>query len=129
MRQSKTLINCRSSKPANVLVAMKAVVISCKDTIEYMEERVKENGYIVSEQKALEISRGKLSEALTNLMTISKNHAVGKQESEGLGGIENGLNDLTIVIQAILKIGADYYAGANKKSANVDALGVVGLKV
>ncbi|RIA81436.1 hypothetical protein C1645_837032 [Glomus cerebriforme] len=69
----------RSDTPANVLMAMKSIVIACKGITEEVENyEQRKSGYMRVEDKSnLDTCKSRLSSTLKNLMTAAKNHSTG----------------------------------------------------
>ncbi|KAJ3094223.1 component of the polarisome [Phlyctochytrium planicorne] len=66
----------RSDTPTSVLVAMKAIVIACKNITEDTEAHENSSASITTQEKdELEDVKNKLSQSLTALMTSAKTHA------------------------------------------------------
>ncbi|CAG8485028.1 4490_t:CDS:10 [Diversispora eburnea] len=69
----------RSDVPANVLMAMKSIVIACKSITEEVDQYEQRKISIMKteDKDKLYSLKTKLSATLTNLMTAAKNHATG----------------------------------------------------
>ncbi|CAG8568124.1 289_t:CDS:10 [Acaulospora morrowiae] len=69
----------RSDAPANVLIAMKSIVIACKSITEDVDEYEQNRASLMKteDKDKLHALKSKLSATLTNLMTAAKNHATG----------------------------------------------------
>jgi hypothetical protein len=67
----------RSDTPTSVLMAMKQIVISCKNITEDIEifETSAQNNLNQQQRENLANIKDRLSSALTNLMTSAKNHS------------------------------------------------------
>eukprot|EP00834_Sanchytrium_tribonematis_P000008 NODE_2_length_91304_cov_0.692462.p8 type:complete len:674 gc:universal NODE_2_length_91304_cov_0.692462:69465-71486(+) len=96
----------KSGVPADILVAMKSIVIACKNITNDIE-KFESTSASETAKESLTGLKTQLSSSLTALMTAAKSHATGlakgssKSTSED---IERGCEDLTKVIINILKI-------------------------
>ncbi|CAG8677002.1 13323_t:CDS:2, partial [Acaulospora colombiana] len=69
----------RSDVSADVLIAMKSIVIACKGITEDVDahEQIKASLMKAEDRDKIQALKNKLSATLTNLMTAAKNHATG----------------------------------------------------
>jgi len=94
----------RSENPADVLVAMKSIVITCKNITEESDEyeRLNENTFTEEEQDKLIEIKNNLSVALTNLMSVTKNHATNYPNVSS-SIIESAASDLSVTIVSLVR--------------------------
>jgi len=94
----------RSENPADVLVAMKSIVITCKNITEESDEyeRLNENTFTDEEQDKLIEIKNNLSVALTNLMSVTKNHATNYPNVSS-SFIESAASDLSVTIVSLVR--------------------------
>nr|CAG8467166.1 4821_t:CDS:2 [Entrophospora candida] len=94
----------RSEDPANVLLAMKSIVISCKDITEEVElyEKHKGSSIKAENQEKLTQLKTKLSATLTNLMAAAKNHATGAGLSP-VSLLDAAASHLTVAVVEVAK--------------------------
>jgi len=94
----------KSENPADVLVAMKSIVITCKNITEESDEyeRLNENTFTGEEQDKLIEIKNNLSVALTNLMSVTKNHATN-YPNVSPSYIENATSDLSVTIVSLVR--------------------------
>eukprot|EP00833_Pecoramyces_ruminatium_P006350 jgi/Orpsp1_1/1180382/evm.model.c7180000073159.1 len=94
----------KSENPADVLVAMKSIVITCKNITEESDEyeRLNENTFTVEEQDKLIEIKENLSIALTNLMGVTKNHATN-YPNVSPSFIESATSDLSVTIVSLVR--------------------------
>ncbi|KAJ3029765.1 UNVERIFIED_CONTAM: component of the polarisome [Siphonaria sp. JEL0065] len=83
----------RSKTPTSVLVAMKSIVIACKNITEDAELFENNNNLSQESRDSLEITKNNLSQSLTELMGAAKGHATnyGSVAPEVLEGAVNAL--------------------------------------
>ncbi|RKO85421.1 hypothetical protein BDK51DRAFT_48026, partial [Blyttiomyces helicus] len=94
----------RSDQPTSVLVAMKAIVIACKNITEDTESFENSSSSLTSaERDDLADMKNKLSVALTSLMTAAKNHATGFAKAE-VALVDTAATNLTATIVGLLKL-------------------------
>jgi hypothetical protein len=93
----------RNGQSTAVLVAMKAVLLSCKSITEESESI--ENAGILNESDKVRLHSGKeaLSSALSHLLEIAKDHASGGVSLNGLDGaidrLTQSMNDLVNIMK------------------------------
>jgi len=94
----------KSENPADVLVAMKSIVITCKNITEESDEyeRLNENTFTIEEQDKLIEIKDNLSVALTNLMNVTKNHATNYPDVSS-SFIESATSDLSVTIVSLVR--------------------------
>jgi len=94
----------KSENPADVLVAMKSIVITCKNITEESDEyeKLNENTFTVEEQDKLIEIKENLSIALTNLMGVTKNHATN-YPNVSPSFIESATSDLSVTIVSLVR--------------------------
>ncbi|KAL6594420.1 hypothetical protein LY90DRAFT_666950 [Neocallimastix californiae] len=94
----------KSENPADVLVAMKSIVITCKNITEESDEyeRLNENTFTDEEQDKLIEIKNNLSVALTNLMSVTKNHATNYPNVSS-SFIESAASDLSVTIVSLVR--------------------------
>jgi len=99
-----------SEKPTNVLVAMKAIVISCKTITEDIENF--ENGSNVrpDDRDQLDNLKNYLSEALTTLMSSAKSYATSQGKTP-VPDLEDSLLNLTDSIVDLVRYSKDIRDG------------------
>jgi len=93
-----------SDNPADVLVAMKSIVITCKNITEESDEyeRINEKTFTIEEQDKLIEIKDNLSVALTNLMNVTKNHATNYPDVSP-SFIESATSDLSVTIVSLVR--------------------------
>ncbi|KAJ3413524.1 component of the polarisome [Chytridiales sp. JEL 0842] len=98
------LRSARSETPTSVLVAMKAIVIACKNITEDTEAYESASKSLQDEDKErLEDVKNKLSSSLTNLMAAAKNHATSYGSSP-VSLLEGAATNLTATIVELVKL-------------------------
>ncbi|KAJ3098420.1 component of the polarisome [Phlyctochytrium planicorne] len=98
------LLRAAREAPSNVLVAMKAIVIACKNITEDTESyEISNNTLSEDEKENLEAVKGRLSGALTGLMHAAKNHAANFGSSP-VSLLEGAASNLTATIVELVKI-------------------------
>ncbi|KAJ3213298.1 component of the polarisome, partial [Clydaea vesicula] len=95
----------RSDTPTSVLVAMKSIVIACKDITEDTEafEASPDNNLSYEDKDTLFNVKNSLSGALTSLMGAAKNHATSFGNSP-ISILENAATDLTSCIVQLVQL-------------------------
>jgi len=83
---------------------MKSIVITCKNITEESDEyeRLNENTFTGEEQDKLIEIKNNLSVALTNLMSVTKNHATN-YPNVSPSYIENATSDLSVTIVSLVR--------------------------
>jgi len=101
---NELLLASKSDNPADVLVAMKSIVITCKNITEESDEyeRLNENTFTFEEQDKLIEIKENLSIALTQLMNVTKNHATN-YPNVSPSYIENATSDLSVTIVSLVR--------------------------
>ncbi|ORX76671.1 hypothetical protein BCR32DRAFT_283927 [Anaeromyces robustus] len=99
----------KSENPADVLVAMKSIVITCKNITEESDEyeRVNEKTFSIDEQDKLIEIKENLSVALTHLMNVTKNHATRYPEVSP-SFIESATSELSDTIVSLVRTLKDH---------------------
>ncbi|KAJ3219198.1 component of the polarisome [Dinochytrium kinnereticum] len=98
------LLRAAREAPSSVLVAMKAIVIACKNITEDTEAyEVNSNSLSEDDKDNLEAVKGRLSGALTGLMHAAKNHATNFGSSP-VSALEGAASNLTATIVELVKI-------------------------
>ncbi|ORX47905.1 hypothetical protein BCR36DRAFT_398356 [Piromyces finnis] len=94
----------KSDNPADVLVAMKSIVITCKNITEESDEyeRLNENKFTFEEQEKIIEIKERLSVALTHLMNATKNHAT-RYPDVSPSFIESATSDLSVTIVSLVR--------------------------
>jgi len=94
----------KSDNPADVLVAMKSIVITCKNITEESDEyeRENENTFTFEEQEKIIEIKERLSVALTELMNVTKNHAT-RYPDVSPSFIESATSDLSVTIVSLVR--------------------------
>jgi len=94
----------KSENPADVLVAMKSIVITCKNITEESDEyeRINEKTFTIEEQNKLIDIKENLSIALTHLMNVTKNHATNYPDVSP-SFIESATSDLSVTIVSLVR--------------------------
>ena len=82
----------------NILIAMKAIVVSCKSITQICENFEAEEQLIDLEMQEIEESKTKLSQSLTNVMGIVKELSTKDPSSSSVDRIYNAICDLTSVV-------------------------------
>ncbi|KAJ3043364.1 component of the polarisome, partial [Rhizophlyctis rosea] len=94
----------RSDTPTSVLVAMKGIVIACKNITEDTEAfEQSSNNLTPDERDNLSDTKNQLSASLTNLMTAAKNHATSYGNAD-VKDLEGAASDLTATIVGLVKM-------------------------
>lgn len=95
----------RSDAPTNILVAMKAIVIACKNITEDTEAFENTTNTLRNEDKdQLEDVKNQLSGALQNLMNCAKNHATNFNSSPPVSLLENAAGSLSGTIEELVRL-------------------------
>ncbi|KAI9345317.1 hypothetical protein BDR26DRAFT_856730 [Obelidium mucronatum] len=122
----KLLQASRSNTPTSVLVAMKAIVISCKNITEDAELYESNNNLSQDTRDSLEVIKNNLSQSLTELMGVAKSHATnyGSVAPEVL---EGAVQSLTATVAELVKglkqaLGVDGVAGNVVGGYEIDEL-------
>ncbi|KAJ3195899.1 component of the polarisome [Irineochytrium annulatum] len=115
----------RSDTPSSVLIAMKAIVIACKNITEDTEVyETSSNSLTLAEKDRLEEVKGKLSGALTGLMQSAKNHATNVGSSS-VALMEGSASNLTATIVELVKFlklkGGQEFGGDDRPAGNGDS--------
>ncbi|KAJ3102582.1 component of the polarisome [Phlyctochytrium bullatum] len=98
------LLRAAREAPSQVLVAMKAIVIACKNITEDTENyEINSNNLTDEDKENLETVKGRLSGALTGLMHAAKNHATNFGSSP-ISALEGAASNLTATIVDLVKI-------------------------
>ncbi len=127
----------RSENPADVLVAMKSIVITCKNITEESDayERDNEKTFTTEEQDKLIEIKENLSIALTHLMNVTKNHAT-RYPDVSPSFIESATSELSDTIVSLVRTLKDHQnrllnqpplprSSNNEKVYNVQELKVI----
>ncbi|KAJ1569780.1 component of the polarisome [Nowakowskiella sp. JEL0078] len=94
----------RSDAPTSVLVAMKAIVLSCKEITE-STERFESNLRLRQEtRERLNIIKNRLSQGLAGLMSSAKLHATSPHGTTPIVQLENNAKNLTNTINELLQV-------------------------
>ncbi|KAJ3044724.1 component of the polarisome [Rhizophlyctis rosea] len=94
----------RSDTPTSVLVAMKGIVIACKNITEDTEAFENSSESLTPEERdQLSDTKNNLSAALTNLMTAAKNHATS-YGAANIADLEGAASELTATIVGLVKM-------------------------
>ncbi|OUM66762.1 hypothetical protein PIROE2DRAFT_59195 [Piromyces sp. E2] len=101
---NELLAASKSKNPADVLVAMKSIVITCKNITEESDEyeRLNENTFTFEEQEKIIEIKENLSIALTHLMNVTKNHATHYPDVSP-SFIESATSDLSVTIVSLVR--------------------------
>jgi len=101
---NELLAASKSDNPADVLVAMKSIVITCKNITEESDEyeRLNESTFTFEEQEKIIEIKENLSIALTNLMNVTKNHAT-QYPNVSPSFIESATSDLSVTIVSLVR--------------------------
>ncbi|KAJ3334433.1 hypothetical protein HDU93_007942 [Gonapodya sp. JEL0774] len=98
--------SARSDQPTAVLVAMKSIVVCCKNLTEGTDQA--DVSLAPAQREALAATNRKISTALTNLMTATKTHATSGGERPGweamnecVTGLSNAVDDLVGLTSAV----------------------------
>ncbi|KAJ3330386.1 component of the polarisome [Blyttiomyces sp. JEL0837] len=94
----------RSDSPTNILVAMKSIVIACKNITEDTEAF--ENNYdglTYEDKERLDDVKARLSGSLQNLMTVAKTHATNFNTAP-VSLLENAASNLTGTIVELVRL-------------------------
>jgi len=99
----------KSENPADVLVAMKSIVITCKNITEESDayERANEKTFTTEEQDKLIEIKENLSIALTHLMNVTKNHAT-RYPDVSPSFIESATSELSDTIVSLVRTLKDH---------------------
>ncbi|KAJ3074588.1 Peroxisome biosynthesis protein pex1 [Podochytrium sp. JEL0797] len=97
------LVASRSKTPTSVLVAMKSIVIACKNITEDAELYENNNNLNQDSRDALEATKNNLSQSLTELMAAAKSHATN-YGSVAPGVLEGAVDGLTAVVGELVKV-------------------------
>jgi hypothetical protein len=105
----------RNGQSTSVLVAMKAVLLSCKGITEESESI--ENAGILNESDRVRLHSGKeaLSSALAHLLEIAKDHASG---GVSLDGLDDAIDRLTQSLNDLVNI-MKRYENTNMKDSQI----------
>jgi hypothetical protein len=95
-----------SEKPTSVLVAMKAIVISCKTITEDIEKFENASNIRSDEREHLDNLKNYLSESLTTLMTSAKSYATSQGKSP-VPELEDSLLSLTDSVVDLIRYARD----------------------
>ncbi|KAJ3290305.1 component of the polarisome [Borealophlyctis nickersoniae] len=94
----------RSDTPTSVLVAMKAIVIACKNITEDTENYENSSDTLTPDERdQLADTKNQLSGALTNLMTAAKHHATN-YGSSNVADLDGAATQLTATIVELVKM-------------------------
>eukprot|EP00833_Pecoramyces_ruminatium_P009935 jgi/Orpsp1_1/1183967/evm.model.c7180000087424.1 len=101
-----------SEKPTNVLVAMKAIVISCKTITEDIGDFENTSNIRSDQREQLDTLKNYLSESLTTLMTSAKSYATSQGKSP-VPELEDSLLSLTDSVIDLIKYARDLNNGSS----------------
>ncbi|CAG8561313.1 7706_t:CDS:10 [Paraglomus occultum] len=113
----------RSEVPTNVIMAMKAILVACKDITGDVEqyEQQKSVSMKAEDKEKLYAMKSKLSGTLTNLMTAAKNHATGSGISP-VSLLDAAASHLTVAVVDLVKLIKIKRSDNDKDKLNVDSL-------
>jgi len=116
-----------SEKPTNVLVAMKAIVISCKTITEDIENFENTTNIRTDERDQLDNLKNYLSEVLTNLMSSAKSYATSQGKSP-VPELEDSLLSLTDSVVDLIRYTKDIKGSISPGRDNYKGRGHSGAK-
>ncbi|KAI9341555.1 hypothetical protein DFJ73DRAFT_843655 [Zopfochytrium polystomum] len=98
------LLRATRESPTNILIAMKAIVIACKNITEDTEAfESSTNSLRMEDKEQLDEVKNRLSSALQNLMTVAKSHATNFNSSP-VALLENATSTLTSTIVELVRL-------------------------
>jgi len=113
----------RSEVPTNVIMAMKSILVACKDITGDVEqyEQQKSVSMKPEDKEKLYAMKSKLSGTLTNLMTAAKNHATGSGISP-VSLLDAAASHLTVAVVDLVKLIKIKRSDSDRDKLNVDSL-------